>query len=629
MRPLELTDDELKATPIGSWFAFDVESFPNYFLIGMRCELTGKHVFFEDSADSVIDLSKLNWMLIRFQFFGFNSRGYDLPMIAQALTGKRAPELNSSSRLITSSDRMPYWEVPELIGVTLPRHVRHIDLMEVAPLSKSNGGSLKMRAAQMLYKTIQDLPFSPLEALTKEQACQVLPYNANDLEITSCMRRELRRELEIREHMGKRVGIDLMSQSDAQLGEKVIGNAIKKLTGKYPKRAGKPVTAVKYDIPRIINFQSESLRMILARLVDETFTVSGKIIPAKWMDHPIRIGANAYKIGTGGLHSQEKSVAYLSDADNQLIDRDVASYYPAIVLTQGLFPETCGQEFLTVFKDITEERLRAKEAVKAGYEQFINDAEGLKIAINGSIGKGNSFFSFLYSPKMLLQVTLTGQLALLMLIERLEANGIPVVSANTDGIVMLCPHKRTPLANAIVAGWEAETGFKTEETLYRALYAQDVNNYIAVKAKGGTKGKGAYGNPWLTGGTDRFKKNPSALVCVEAVTAFLEHRVPLAQTIEACQDPARFAFVRKVNGGAAFEAQSIGRVARWYRAKGSQSTILTPKQAKVSESEGSRLMMTLPPEVPADCDRAWYVERADRMLGQLGYRFRRQLGFRF
>src|SRR6478609_3841680 len=67
------------------------------------------------------------------------------------------------------------------------------------------------------------------------------------------------------------------------------------------------------------------------------------------------------------------------------------------------------------------------------------EADSKKIEINGSFGKFGSKWSALYSPDLLIQVTITGQLCLLMLIEQLEAAGVQVCSANTDGIVMRYP----------------------------------------------------------------------------------------------------------------------------------------------------------------------------------------------
>ena len=45
---------------------------------------------------------------------------------------------------------------------------------------------------------------------------------------------------------------------------------------------------------------------------------------------------------------------------------------------------------------------------------------------------------FLYSPDLLINTTITGQLTLLMLIEMITLSGGKVKSANTDGIVILC-----------------------------------------------------------------------------------------------------------------------------------------------------------------------------------------------
>ena len=47
-----------------------------------------------------------------------------------------------------------------------------------------------------------------------------------------------------------------------------------------------------------------------------------------------------------------------------------------------------------------------------------------------------------YEPNLMISVTLTGQLTLLMLIERAERSGIPVVNDKTDGV--LIRHPRHP-----------------------------------------------------------------------------------------------------------------------------------------------------------------------------------------
>src|SRR5690625_2631930 len=89
----------------------------------------------------------------------------------------------------------------------------------------------------------------------------------------------------------------------------------------------------------------------------------------------------------------------------------------------------------------TTEQLKERIALlkdELAYQKTQSDT--LKISVNGSFGKLGSKYSALYAPDLLIQTTLTGQLALLMLIERMELAGISVRSANTDGIV--CQFRR-------------------------------------------------------------------------------------------------------------------------------------------------------------------------------------------
>ncbi|MEG7688959.1 hypothetical protein U2044_15310, partial [Listeria monocytogenes] len=76
------------------------------------------------------------------------------------------------------------------------------------------------------------------------------------------------------------------------------------------------------------------------------------------------------------------------------------------------------------------------------YEDATTMDGGGKIMINGTFGKTGSQYSVLFAPTMLIQTTITGQLSILMLIEWHEHYGIPVISANTDGIVINCPRDK-------------------------------------------------------------------------------------------------------------------------------------------------------------------------------------------
>ena len=177
----------------------------------------------------------------------------------------------------------------------------------------------------------------------------------------------------------------------------------------------------------------------------------------------IKLGNSTYNMSMGGLHSMESSVGYRADENTIIADNDVASYYPRIILNQGLFPEHLGEAFLEVYNTIVEKRLEAK---KNGNKAVANS---LKIVINGSFGKFGNKWSTLYSPQLMLQVTLTGQLSLLMLIEMLEHFQIPCISGNTDGVISMYPKSLHERARGVIAMWEEITNFETEETHHSIL----------------------------------------------------------------------------------------------------------------------------------------------------------------
>lgn len=260
-----------------------------------------------------------------------------------------------------------------------------------------------------------------------------------------------------------------------------------------------------------------------------------------------------------------------------------------------------------------DELLQEKAALEAELiATQVIDSSG-KISINGSFGKLGSKWSVLYSPTLMIQVTLTGQLALLMLIEALEAAGIPVVSANTDGVVIKCPVDRQADLDRIITEWEQTTGFETEETRYAALYSRDVNSYLAVKHDGSVKTKGIFANPGLM-------KNPTNTVVVEAVIARLTKGIPITETIMACDDIRKFLTVRTVNGGAVQNDRYLGKVVRWYYSTQSPGPITYRTNGnKAAKSDGSMAMMALAC-IPPDIDYKWYAQEAEGILRGLGVR---------
>ena len=630
------TDAELMAVPAGDVFVFDTECYYNFWYCAFKHLKSGKYVAFERSPGADFAPLKLSWMLWTFCIVSFNGRNYDIPMIALAVSGANCGQLKQASDAIIKEDLRPF-DFEKRYKVNIP-NVNHIDLIEVAPLQDS----LKIYTARLHCERMQDLPIQEDAILTEEEAAIIRPYCCNDLDNTELLFNELAAELQLRMEMSKEYGVDLRSKSDAQVAEAVINNELKKVLGYYPKRPDLTSGLVlQYNAPDFICFQTPQLNAAFEAIKAARFQLDalGKpIMPPEIEKLTVQIGNSKYNLGMGGLHSTEKCVAHISSDEIVLADNDVESYYPRTILNQRLFPSHLGEAFLVVYENIVNARLHAKhmaakckkEGDKAGAKHWKTIADSLKITINGSFGKLGNKYSTLYAPQLMLQVTITGQLALLMLIEALELEGIPVVSGNTDGFISKYPKSQHEKVRAIIASWEQWTDYKTEETKYLATYSRDVNNYIAVKEKGdsearyideqlGCKTKGVYSERG-SALNSVLSKNPENLICTDAVLQLIKNGIPIVKTIKECRDIRRFVSVRNVKGGAQKEGVYLGKVVRWYYANNQAGTInYVLSGNKVPNSDGAKPLMDLPEEFPNDINYEWYLKEATSMLFDIGY----------
>ncbi len=435
-------------------------------------------------------------------------------------------------------------------------------------------------------------------------------YCINDLDTTIDLYKRLSDQIELREQMGKEYGLELRSKSDAQIAESVIKKQIEAIKGDKVYRPDLPKNfSFNYTPPSFIAFKHPELNQALDIFKTKPFTLNEKgdvAEPPEVGKLKIKIGSSTYQLGIGGIHSCEKKVHYVAGSDHIIVDRDVTSYYPNIILTQQLYPKHIGLDFLTVYKSLVEKRIKAKREGN----KVVNEA--LKVTINGSFGKFGSRWSALYGPNLLIQTTVTGQLSLLMLIEALEEKGISVVSANTDGIIIYCHTRNQAAMQLVISDWEKTTGFGTEETPYSAVYSRDINNYIALKRNGSYKVKGVYAD-------ENLSKTPTTQVCTQAVVDYLQLGLPIETTVHACMDIRKFVSVRAVTGGAVKNNEYLGKAVRWYYAKNEPGAIHYKKNGnKVPVTDGAKPLMVLPDSLPVDVDHEWYIKKAYSMLNDLG-----------
>ena len=588
-------------------WTLDLEVYGNYFLAMLRNVETHVLWYHEITPDGhsgdTGSMPAGTWIT-------FNGNNFDIPILAMALAGADNATLKAACDDIIVRGLKP-WNISEKYGGVDLSGVDTIDLIEVAP----GMASLKVYGGRLHSKRLQDLPFEPDHVVTVADREVLREYCGNDLQTTEDLWRYLQPQLQLRESMSKEFGIDLRSKSDAQIAEAVIRSEVEKILGHRVYRPElHPAYRFRYVAPEWIQFNSPGMKHAFNLIKEAEFSLDDKgsvEMPQILQSLRLRIGAGIYRMGIGGLHSSESCVAHLASDRCRLIDRDVASYYPSLILTQGLYPAHMGPAFLTVYRGLVERRLAAK---KRG-DKVTNEA--LKVVINGSFGKFGSKWSVLYSPDLMIQVTLGGQLALLMLIEAVEEAGIPVISANTDGIVMACPTERKADLDGIIAAWEVISGLTTEETEYSAMYMKNVNNYLALTLDGEFKQKGCFA--FVGSKKSELEKNPTNYICVDAVMALLSDGTPLEDTIYGCADIRRFLTVRAVKGGAVYDGEFLGKAVRWYYAKGETRHVSYHTNGnQVPRSIGARPMMLLEERVPLDLDYSRYVEEAYSILKDIG-----------
>lgn len=585
----------------------DCEVYENYFLLSALSE-NDNTIDIEMYDGHPLDTRKLSALMYNYQSISFNGLNYDLLIIRAAIMGFNNQQLKDLSDAIIKSNK-PSWLIAKSCGIKIPKTWDHIDLIEL-PIGRS---SLKIYGGRLNAHTIQDLPIEPDQSITSDLRKHMRHYCHNDLYTTKLLHDNLINQIDLRVKMSDQYGMDLRSKSDAQIAETVIKSELNKLTGiEYRKPEQTEDLKFRYINPKIISFEDKNMQDIFKRILQTDFETGGNgsvILPA-WLKEKINFYGRDYQMGIGGLHSCEKSQHVAPNQNQLLFDLDVASYYPNIILQQQLAPKSMGAPFLKVYKSIVDRRIKAKR------EGDKVTADTLKICVNGSFGKLGSKYSPLYAPDLLIQTTLTGQLALLMLIEKVTLAGATVKSANTDGIVVLCDKENVADILTVAFDWELTTSYELERTDYKALASRDVNNYVAVTTDGKVKGKGVFAKGGLA-------KNPDCKIVFEAVAKFISTGETIEKTINECEDITKFIMLRRVNGGAVWRGEKLGKAVRYYHSSDTdlmgECIRYATNSNTVPKSIGCRPLMTLPDTIPNDINHSMYINQAKELLKEVGY----------
>ena len=588
--------------------ALEVRCYPNYLVVMFKRLCDGKTITVERIDRAGLETRIIRSTLSRYTIVTFEGDRHMRLLVEAALAGYSNSQIYSLD--LSSRDRKD-WEVWKETSIP-PFPFDHIDLSGTAP----QAFNLMLLGGRMHARDIASLQVGHNVTVEYMDKDPIRNDCDNYLSIIVELYKALDGQIKLRERIGGRYGLDLRSKTDAQIAEEVFRKKLGDCGITAQRRDIPAGSKIYYKAPKCIELQSSELLDIQRQLTTRPFVVNdsgytGFAFEDGAPKKQITIGRTKYTIASGGLHSCERSSCYSED-NCIIMSYDVVSYYPSIILNNKYAPPHIGDAFLKVYSDLVEERMLAKQRGET------TDSNSLKITINGSYGKFGSRYSFLYSPELKIQVTITGQLLLLMLIERLENEGIQVISANTDGLVLKFRRNQKRTVGGIMFDWELDTGLTMERSRYSSLYSRDVNNYIAVLEDGKISAKGIYED--LLNSPKKLSKNPMALICAEAVRLHILNGKPIEQTVTQCKDIRKFIVLRSVKGGAKYGSELLGETVRWYYGENSSGDIrYKTNGVKVAKSDGAVPLQALPESLPDDIDISLYITDSYNMLEDVGY----------
>ena len=539
-------------------YVYDVEVFPNVFHCTVKNTETGElHKFeiscrrnqldelvkFFHTVNTKYTLGDLYTTDIKLDtnilFCGYNNLHYDNAIINYIIDcynimkykGYRdiCKSIFNLSKVITTSseDDNSAWRKW--------KYMICFDSFDILTMLYSNKLRVGLKEIQvtMQYKNVQEFVADWQADLPENQIDSMIDYNINDVNSTEELLNRCKKDIDLRIAIEDEYGVRVLSKDGVNIGMKI-------LTQKYLEKTGQtwwdikdlrsPMSVIPLNnvILPFIKYDSPILTRVLDDMKSQIVSPGRKGYENKFVFEGLQ-----YSVGVGGIHSVNKPEIIIPKEDEMLIDIDVASLYPSMLIEYEFYPKHLGPEFLEVYKQIKDERIEAKH----NGNKVKN--ETLKLALNGLSGNLQNEHNFCYSPFAVMQIRINGQLLLLMLAEKLTQLGCRIVQANTDGLFVLLKKDVYSKVNNVCREWEQLTRLTLEEERFKAMYQYAINDYFAITEDDKVKEKGMF----IT--TVKLGKGLTPKIIPKAVINFFKNGVSVEETIKGCQDIKDFLMSEK------------------------------------------------------------------------------------
>ena len=633
---------------------YDIETMQELFLIGIYNPESKTYTEFEVSKDrnQLDGFMRFIDQHPEYYWVGYNNLRFDSQVIEWILRNyedwHELTALETAAKIAQKAADVIHdanYEVfPEYREEWLT--LKQIDVFKVNHYDNKNRMvSLKRLEFEMDLENIEEMPIHHTKTnMTDEEIQMTKDYCKNDVMATYEFYKITRGDtehplyteqdqIELRQNIEEEFGIPCMNYSDSKIGDEMIKKFYcqeKNIQYSDLPRKGLFRTEVKvrHCIADYITFQTPELQKFLKNISKEVLTMKDDF------KESLEFYDNTYTFAKGGLHTENKPKVFEADADNIIVDWDVSSYYPAIIINNGKYPHHLGPEFLRGYKTMFDKRLELKPLAKK--DKKIKGIVGaLKLAVNSVYGKSSDMQSWIYDRQLTMFTTITGELSLLMLIEAYELADIHVISANTDGVTIMVSKDKIDKMHELNKWWMELTSYELERTDYAKIIFSTVNDYLAIKTDGEIKKKGDFLTDF------ELHKNKSARIVPIALEHYYVHGVPVDTTIRNHTNIYDFCLRQKASKNFHYEGIANGntnvynKLIRYYVSNTGEKLLKVKNPdcdtnaVDVSQVEAGEWLMTVCNKLTknhplGNINYDYYIEKANRIIEKIQFAGRRR-----
>ena len=515
---------------------FDIEVLKNIFTCTCKNTDTGIINTFEISSRKV-DIEELyKYFKQDCYFVGYNNHHYDNPVLNYLfyLFTKDYFEYFSTRQITESVFRMSQIVIDKNSDFELWKEYKYarnflsIDLLTML-YSKALRVSLKEMQVTMQYKNVEEFIVDWHQDLPEKDMDRLISYNINDVESTEELLYRCKNDLELRVSIEDEYGITCLSLDGVNTGMKILEQEYIKHTGiskQVLEQLRSPCDQI--DLEKVIfpwiSFNTPILKDLLNNMKQLHNVSPGR----KGYENTFVFGGMKVTVGVGGIHGDCGIEIIKPSKDEILLDSDVSSLYPSMIIEHNLYPPHLGKEFLETYTNIRTRRLEAKKNKIKVVDKT------LKLSLNGLSGNLQNEHSWCYSPFTVMQIRINGQLLLLKLSEQLLSIGCKLHQINTDGVLYTCKKAKYDELQCILKDWENLTKLKLETEEFVQFYQLAINDYFGLKSDNTVKKKGFF----LT--NIELGKGLSPKIIPEAIINYFIDDIPVEETIKSCRDIRKF-----------------------------------------------------------------------------------------